>query len=91
MEISPNTFVDAQSLMQFYATLFRILVVIYGGGLAAALACILWLLRYDEMPLWVRPPRGQLFERFTARTKTKELPTEFGSAGFLAPLSGSGK
>jgi hypothetical protein len=52
---------DAQSLIQFHATLFRILVVIYGGGLAVALACILWLLRYDEMPLWVRPhpgPRG---------------------------------
>ena len=61
MEISPNAFMDAQSLIQFYATLFRILVVIYGGGLVAALACILWLLRYDEMPLCVRPhpgPRG---------------------------------
>jgi hypothetical protein len=58
MEISPNTFMDAQSLIQFYATLFRILVVIYGGGLAAALACILWLLRFDETPLWIRPHPG---------------------------------
>ena len=58
MEISPNAFMDAQSLIQFYATLFRILVVIYGGGLAAALACILWLLRFDETPLWIRPHPG---------------------------------
>jgi hypothetical protein len=58
MEISPNTFMDAESLIRFYATLFSILVMIYGGGLVVALACILWLLRYDEMPLWVRPHPG---------------------------------
>ena len=61
MEILPYAVMDTESLMRFYATLFRILVVMYGGGLVAALACILWLLRYDEMPLWVRPhpgPRG---------------------------------
>ena len=55
MEISPNTFMDAESLIRFYATLFRILVMIYGGGLVVALACILWLLRHDEMPLLPRP------------------------------------
>ena len=58
MEISPNTFTDAQSLIRFYATLFRILVAVYGSALVVALACILWLLRYDEMPLWVRPHPG---------------------------------
>ena len=58
MEISPNAFMDAQSLIQFYATLFRILVVIYGGGLAVALACILWLLQFDKTPLWIRPHPG---------------------------------
>ena len=51
MEISPNTFTDAQSLIRFYATLFRILLVIYGGGLLVALACILWFLWFDEIPL----------------------------------------
>jgi len=51
VEISPNAFTDAESLMRFYATLFRILVVIYGGGLLVALACILWFLWFDEIPL----------------------------------------
>jgi hypothetical protein len=58
MEISPYAFIDTESLMRFYATLFRILVVIYGGGLALALVCILWLLRFDETPLWIRPHPG---------------------------------
>ncbi len=58
MEISPYAFIDTESLMRFYATLFRILVVIYGGGLALALACILWLLRFGEMSLWIRPHPG---------------------------------
>ena len=58
METSPYAFMDAESLMRFYSTLFRLLVVIYGSGLLVALACILWLLRYDEMPLWVRPHPG---------------------------------
>jgi len=58
MEIWPYAFIDTESLMRFYATLFRILVAIYGSGLLVALACILWLLRYDEMPLWVGPHPG---------------------------------
>jgi hypothetical protein len=53
METVPYTFMDAQSLMQFYAILFCMLVAIYGGGLVVALACILWLLRFDETPPWI--------------------------------------
>jgi len=53
MQTVPNTFPDTQLLMQFYATLFRMLVAIYGGGLVVALACILWLLWFDEVPPWV--------------------------------------
>ncbi len=55
METSPITFMDAEISLKFYATLFRILVVVYGGGLTVALACILWLLRHDEEPFWIKP------------------------------------
>ena len=55
MEILQAALVDTQSLAQFCAALLRILLVLDGGGLVAALACILWLLRFDETPLGTRP------------------------------------
>ena len=73
MQIPSNTSMDTQSLLEFYATLFRILVLINLGGLAAAVACILWLIRFDEMSPWVGPRRGQRFERFRARPETKAV------------------
>lgn len=36
----------------------------------AALACILWLLWFDEKPPWVRPRPGRFFEQLQASTAT---------------------